>query len=357
MTSIGAEFVLVHVDVDDGDHGDHHSGKTKGDSIFMDVNLDKTTISDCARWISQQVQAPKYSFTTATFLLGDYGPKTYRAYHNTEEFSSDVIEDDNHVDYLNNYLCRDRPIVVHFHAALHPFKLYIRTLMGKVIPLSIMHRAAKMKHVKEAIYLSEKIPPDQQRLIFEGKQLEDHRTLQDYSISSGSTLHMILRLRGGGGPPVVDVTRSIALRTFAWNKDAPRWRVVEPGLCLEGICRNPSCCAYRRMVIANMNIRKVDLAKSIEISCLCPVCHQRFQPIKPGFNNCFWKISAVKESFPESVFHTPWKRAEDAYTTYNEVTAGMSVFTRLQIFVRPLSMKSDDTGLAIPRISPVVCPI
>jgi hypothetical protein len=194
-------------------------------------------------------------------------------------------------------------------------QIFVKTLTGNTITLEV-GGFDRIEQIKSLVGDKVGPSPDQQRLIFAGMQLEDARQLSDYKIKKESTLHLVLRLRGGF--EFADVTAKG--HKHRWNDDAPAWREASDGLCLEGKCKNSSCEAFGNMVVINMGVPiSYKIGMPGQWNTDCPRCLNHVDTNTCGFNNCSFRYVGIMNTPNGPVRRrSEWKQIGDIYYRFDE---------------------------------------
>jgi hypothetical protein len=193
--------------------------------------------------------------------------------------------------------------------------LFVKTLTGQTLTINL-GLFESIRQFKSLIEAETNIPVDQQRLIYAGRQFEDDMVLNNYPICRESTVHLVLRLRGGFS--FANVTDDGEL--MEWSKDAPKWREAARGLCLEGKCKNNKCEVFGHMVIINMGVpisHKVGMPGQKRTDC--PMCQTHVNTETCAFNNCWFRYVGVMTTDSGPARHkSEWKQINDSYYRFDE---------------------------------------
>ncbi len=223
-------------------------------------------------------------------------------------------------------------IAVMFYTTLYAETYTIRTLTGRIFKLDL-EPTNTVGDIKLKINEESNIPIREQRISFNGTDLDDDQSIAEAKLHEEGVIYLFLGLKAGG-PTFKDVTQihhCLQTNKFGEALEAPDWHTVYPGLNPVGLCSNTTCKAYNQEVGCGIGFDTFDNSTDTK----CPICNESVKAVDCIYYLCEFSITATKAGGED--FKSEWLKATDESSFLrlrNEVAC--SEFDRLVIYCRPL---------------------
>jgi len=215
-----------------------------------------------------------------------------------------------------------------------PYQIFIKLLTGRTISL-FLHVFTSLGELKQMIHEKEGVPPNQQRIIFAGKELEDGRTICDYGVQRESTLHLVKRLIQSVTPGEKN-----SKTTGVDKEDTKKWLSIINGLNIEGKCLNSVCAGYNKTVLVQIGFGTFDIVIDKAI-VKCSVCSQIVVAEKYGLAKCAFALSGMKVEQTDQREVEPfvvqkWEKVQEAFKYFNPEEVCDKKWVNLKIHCKEL---------------------
>jgi ubiquitin-large subunit ribosomal protein L40e len=199
-----------------------------------------------------------------------------------------------------------------------PYEIFVRNLVGKTIAYYCPNgEETTIEELKRLIKKKEdqNMPIKSMRLTFNGQQLRDEKNFKFHKVRNESTIHLMLRLKGGNqGAEFYDFDNANGAKNRKqWSSDAPKSRVHWAGANLIGTCENSECEFYGRRVVSGLGHGKFTIIKNnrYEVDAKCPICKKSIVPKTCAFNNCYYRVKGRKSDGGATLVKSSWRRVGD----------------------------------------------
>lgn len=176
-------------------------------------------------------------------------------------------------------------------------QIFVKTLTGATITIDALS-SDTIEVIRSKLQDKEGIPPEQQRLISRGHQLEDLHNLADYGIEARDTIQLTLRLKEGSrlGFSFIGIEHPI-VKPFAQNP--PLFRRVSPGLNIISKCSYEGCRACGEVIVANWGFGHFNIGPQ-RVTVKCPLCGKKANIAQNcGFYMAQWDFTGISSEGTE----------------------------------------------------------